>query len=93
MALHVVVRAVGEEVTRQLGEGAREGTRALVHRLFGKSEQGPAWLSPEQLRRVHDIALANAGPDPALARRIADGIIAALSLPPASAADPAKPGG
>jgi hypothetical protein len=92
MALHEVVRAVGQEVLRQLGEGAREGTRALVRRLFDKAERGATSLSPEQLGRVHDVALANAGPDPVLARRIADGIIAALSPPPAAPA-PAKPGG
>jgi hypothetical protein len=31
---------------------------------------------------VHNVALANAGPDPERAKRIADGIVAALSLPP-----------
>ena len=81
--LNALVPVIGAEVVL-------EGARAVVRRLFETSERGAASLSPEQLKRVHDIALANAGPDPALARRIADGIVAAL-LPPASVADTAKP--
>ncbi|MGF7213465.1 hypothetical protein GGE65_008108 [Skermanella aerolata] len=82
LALNEVVRAIGAEVMRQLGEGARAGVRALILRLFGKPEQGAVELSPEELKRVyevaHEVALANAGSDPALARRIADEISAAL---------------
>jgi hypothetical protein len=93
MALTEVVRALKEEAMQQIGNQARDSMRGLVQHLFGGTRHGSEWLTREQLKRVHEVALANAGQDPERAKRIADGIVAALSLPTEAANSPAKPPG
>jgi hypothetical protein len=79
MAVKTVFALVAQDVGRELGAQTRIGLRSLVQRLFGPRGVDSVALTTTQLQQIHAAALANSGPDPAIARRIADGILKALN--------------